>query len=151
MPFRLRISQVSISGIQSDTRGNLTKLGFIEMLTGGRFSDLLIHLFILFSDVLGLLTLNLNRSIKQFIFHTQIKRIKLILGILIDSFRGSEFISEIKTIVIEFLTSLSFALILRITTGLVSFSLVKISDRIRDLSFITKTGHIGDSHNRTIG
>lgn len=150
MPFRLGIGKISISGIKSNTRGNLFHLGFIQILTGGRFSNLLIHLLILFSEILGLLILNLYRSIKQFIFHAQIKRIKFILRILIDNLRGRKTISKSKTIIIKFLTALGFALIFRITTGLIGFSLIKISNGISNLRIITKTSHFNRRQRRMI-
>lgn len=85
MPLSLRIRKVSISGIESNTTGNLANLSLRKILTGGRFGDLLIHLLVLFSEILSFLFLNLNRSIKQFVFHTKIKRIKLILRTLINN------------------------------------------------------------------
>ena len=85
MPISLRVCKVSVSGIKSNTTGNLFNLGVSKILTGGRFSDLLIHLLVLFSEILGFLFLNLNSSIKQFVFHTKIKRIKLILRTLINN------------------------------------------------------------------
>lgn len=85
MPLSLRIRKVSISSIKSNTTNNLFNLSICKILTGGRFGDLLVHLLILFSEILGFLFLNLNRSIKQFVFHAKIKRIKLILRTLINN------------------------------------------------------------------
>ena len=85
MPISLRFCKVSVSSIKSNTANNLLNLSVSKILTGGRFSDLLIHLLVLFSEILGLLLLNLNRSIKQFVFHTKIKRIKFVLRTLINN------------------------------------------------------------------
>ena len=85
MPLSLRIRKVSISSIKSNTTNNLVNLSIRKFLAGGRFGDLLIHLLVLFSEILGFLFLDLNRSIKQFVFHAKIKRIKLILRTLINN------------------------------------------------------------------
>lgn len=85
MPLSLRIRKVGISSIKSNTANNFFNLSIRKILTGGRFSDLLVHLLVLFSEILGLLFLNLNRSIKQFGSHAKIKRIKFILCTLINN------------------------------------------------------------------
>ena len=85
MPLSLRIRKVGISSIKSNTTNNLSNLSIRKILTGGRFGDLLVHLLVLFSEILGFLFLNLNRSIKQFVSHAKIKRIKFILCTLINN------------------------------------------------------------------
>ncbi len=85
MPLSLRICKVSVSGIKSDTASDLLNLSVSKILAGSGFGYLLIHLFVLFSEIFSFLLLNLNRSIKQFVFHTKIKRIELVLRTLINN------------------------------------------------------------------